>query len=70
VLPEELKFPEGATLEIKPTESPTSHEQPTEVKNGSGHKDDKEEEVKGDQQKESVSITPSESEATPSKPLN
>ena len=31
VLPEELKFPEGATLEIKPTESPTSHEQPTDM---------------------------------------
>jgi hypothetical protein len=37
VLPEELKFPEGATLEIKPIESPTGHEQPTDVQNGSGH---------------------------------
>ena len=48
VLPEELKFPEGATLDIKPTESPTSHEQPAEVKTGIGHKDDHEEEAKGD----------------------
>jgi hypothetical protein len=40
------------------------------MEDGSGHKDDKEEEVKRDLQKESVSVTPSESEATPPKPLN
>ena len=70
VLLDELKVPEGATLEAKPIESPIGHEQPTDVQNGSGHKEDKEEEAKEDQQKESVSITPSESETTPTKPLN
>jgi thioredoxin reductase len=64
VLLDELKVPEGATLEVKPIESPMGHEQPTDVLNGSGNKEEKEEEAKENQQKESVT------EATPPKTLN
>ena len=46
VAPEELKFPEGATLEVKSLESPTSHTEPADVKTGSGRKEDQEEETK------------------------
>jgi len=69
VPPADLVIPEDATLKMKPLDGQVSHAQPHE-EILEGDKGAKGEETKQQVQQESVSITPSESEATPIKPID